>query len=187
MPGMVFDRRPGARDISGARMGGVLTSRARPRPFTPSPIHPRLRFAVFVAVFVHPGVSPAFGRFRVRRGRRGCSKRWWWRVTGGGDGGGSLGAPGRGPAAAGRRGGSGWCREMVVERKKEINRMQRARFEKSRDFPNITDNRRKMPHMRHAGCTGHPAALYIPGGHGNVVPHHSPAYLLGIDLVYSIK
>ncbi len=49
----------GPRDVSGARMEGVLTSRARPRPSIPSPIHPRSRCAVFGAVVVHPGVSAA--------------------------------------------------------------------------------------------------------------------------------
>ncbi len=132
---------------------------------TPGRAAPCLSVCSFI-----PALSRRSGVSGCAEGGGGRSKRWRRRASGGGDDGGGVGQPGRCPAAAGRRDGGGWCREMMGERKKEINRTRRARFERSRDFPNITDHRRKTPHMRHAGCTGHPAALYIPGGHGNVVP-----------------
>ena len=79
---------------------------------------------------------------------------------------------------------------LVGERKKEFNRTRRARFEKSRDFPTRTDHRRNAPHMRHAS----PHRLHGPSGRiiytrgpRKCSPHHSAAYLLRNDLVYSFK
>ncbi len=169
--------------------GGVYSPPGlSPDPFTPLPYAPPVALRGVWWCGCSSRHLPAFGRFRVRRGGGGARKSMaaacesrratvvWCRAAREGASNGRE----KGVAAdgAGRWWGKG--RKKSTERD-ERGSKSHVTFRTART---IGEKRRTCAN---AGCTGHPAALYIPGGRGNVVPIHSPAYLLGIDLVYSFK